>query len=65
MKTAIVVIGCIALVIAIAVSISTAVRQYSRAVTAIDAVEVEPGVKCASMVTSDGVALSCWKVNEW
>jgi hypothetical protein len=24
--------------------------------------EVEKGVKCASMVTKDGAALSCWKM---
>lgn len=37
-------------------------RQFSLAVTTVDVVEVEPGVRCARMVTADGAAISCWQV---
>lgn len=39
------------------------VRLFSNATTPITVHEVEPGVKCATMVTSDGAAISCWKVD--
>ena len=36
-------------------------RWFSQQVTPINIVEVEPGVKCAQMITSDGAAIDCWK----
>jgi hypothetical protein len=38
------------------------VRQFSLAITTVDVIEVEPGVRCARMVTADGAAISCWEV---
>lgn len=64
MRDTLIVLAAVVLIIGFIVSLGIVARQYSRVVTAIDVVEVEPGIKCASMVTSDGVALSCWKVNE-
>lgn len=37
------------------------VRQFSLAITTVDVIEVEPGVRCARMVTADGAAISCWR----
>lgn len=37
-------------------------RLINNAATPITVTEVEKGVKCASMVTADGAALSCWKM---
>lgn len=37
-------------------------RQFSLAVTTVDVIEVEPGVRCARTVTADGAAISCWVV---
>jgi hypothetical protein len=39
-----------------------AVRQFSLAITTVDVIEVDPGVRCARMVTADGAAISCWQV---
>jgi len=63
-KDALIVFGMAAAIIVLIVSVNHGFRLLSRATTPIDVVEVEPGIKCASMVTSDGVALSCWQVNE-
>lgn len=37
-------------------------RQFSLAITTVDVIKVENGVKCARMVTGDGAAISCWVV---
>jgi len=37
-------------------------RMFSNTVTPITVYEVEPGVKCATMVTAGGAAISCWQV---
>jgi hypothetical protein len=37
-------------------------RLFSNATTPITVHEVEPGVKCATMVTTDGAAIDCWKI---
>lgn len=37
------------------------VRKFSNTVTPITVHQVAPGVKCATMVTGDGAAISCWK----
>jgi small basic protein len=49
-------------VIIVAVILMFAVRQFSLAITTVDVIEVEPGVRCARMVTADGAAISCWEV---
>jgi hypothetical protein len=49
-------------VILVAVGLMFAVRQFSLAITTVDVIEVEPGVRCARMVTADGAAISCWEV---
>lgn len=38
------------------------VRTLNNAITPIKVTEVEPGVKCASMTSTNGVAISCWKI---
>jgi small basic protein len=48
-------------VIIVAVILMFAVRQFSLAITTVDVIEVEPGVRCARMVTADGAAISCWE----
>lgn len=37
------------------------IRQFSLAITTVDVIAVEPGVRCARMVTADGAAISCWE----
>lgn len=37
-------------------------RYISNVSTPITVTEVEKGIKCASMNTAGGVALSCWKM---
>lgn len=49
-------------VILVAVGLMFGVRQFSLAITTVDVIEVEPGVRCARMVTADGAAISCWEV---
>lgn len=39
-------------------------RLFSNATTPITVHEVEPGVRCAAMVTADGAAIDCWKSEE-
>ena len=38
------------------------VRALNNAITPIKVTEVEQGVKCASMTSTSGVAISCWKI---
>jgi hypothetical protein len=40
-----------------------AARLFSNAVTPITVQQVEPGVRCATMVTADGAAISCWETD--
>lgn len=40
------------------------VRAFSNSVTTVTVEEVEPGVHCAKVVTADGAAIDCWKVEE-
>jgi len=49
-------------VIAIILAMSYGARYLNNTATPITVTEVEKGVKCASMVTKDGAALSCWKM---
>ena len=55
------VLGTIAL-IAVLGAIIYGVRLFTNATTPVVVVSPEPGVKCATMTTGDGVAISCWKV---
>lgn len=38
------------------------VRALADATTSIVVIEVEQGVKCASITSTSGVAISCWKI---
>lgn len=38
-------------------------RFFSNSVTTVTVEEVEPGIHCAKMVTADGAAIDCWKVD--
>ena len=55
-------LAAVVLVILFVAAIMFAVRQFSLAITTVDVIEVEPGVRCARMVTADGAAISCWAV---
>jgi hypothetical protein len=50
------------IVIAFSIMLMFFVRQFSLAITTVDIIEVESGVRCARMVTADGAAISCWQV---
>ncbi len=39
-------------------------RLFSNATTPITVHEVESGIKCATMVTGDGAAIDCWKIDD-
>jgi hypothetical protein len=58
------VIGCIIAGLLIIAGVMFSMRQFSLAVTSVDVIDVEPGVRCARMVTADGAAISCWKVEQ-
>jgi len=51
-----------ALIIVIILAMSYGARYLNNTATPITVTEVEKGIKCASMVTKDGAALSCWKM---
>lgn len=42
-------------------SIVYGMRMFSNVTTPITLHEVKPGITCATMVTSDGAAIDCWK----
>ena len=56
------ILGIISLVIL--AGVMGAIKAFNNVTTPIHVTEVEAGVKCASMVTADGAAISCWKVDE-
>ena len=39
-------------------------RLFSLAVSPVEVIDVAPGVQCARMVTTDGAAISCWRVEK-
>jgi hypothetical protein len=57
-------LAAVVFAILIAVVVMFGARQFSLAITTVDVIEVEPGVRCARMVTADGAAISCWEVGE-
>ena len=57
-------LAAIVFAILVAVGLMFGVRQFSLAITTVDVIEVEPGVRCARMVTADGAAISCWEVGK-
>lgn len=52
----------VAILLAVATLFAYGVKLFNNATTPILVTEVEKGVKCASLVTKDGAALSCWKM---
>lgn len=56
----------ITLVVAIVLvfGILYAARLFSNTATPITVHAVDDGVMCATMVTSDGAAISCWKIDK-
>lgn len=36
-------------------------RFASDAITSIEVIQAEPGVRCAKMLTTEGAAISCWR----
>ena len=55
------IIGALAVIALVGILMFTT-RWFAQQVTPINVVEVEPGVHCAQMITSDGAAIDCWKV---
>lgn len=55
-------LAAVVLVILFVAAIMFGVRQFSLAITTVGVIEVEPGVRCARMVTAHGAAISCWEV---
>jgi hypothetical protein len=58
------VLGFIALVVvlvAVALGVLWVKRTVNNMTTPIDVTEVEPGIHCATAVTSDGVAMDCYE----
>ena len=64
MNNGVVYFGGLLLIIAVSVLSMFLMRQFSMAVTTVDVIEVEPGVRCARMVTADGAAIDCWRTPE-
>lgn len=58
------VLGVVALVIlgGVIMGMMWAGRVASDAITTVEVIEPEPGVRCAKMLTTEGAAISCWKV---
>ena len=52
----------LAIVAGIVMSMMWAGRVASDAITTGEVIEPEPGVHCAKMLTTEGAAISCWKV---
>jgi hypothetical protein len=61
MKSASIWISVILVILAFAGAIIYGVRAYNATFTPVNTVSPKPGITCAYMVTSDGVALDCWK----
>lgn len=65
MKNIVTVLGVIlavALLLALAFGITYGVRKFSEATIEVSVIEPEPGVHCAKLISTDGAAISCWKV---
>ena len=58
------VLGVLALVIlgGVIMGLMWAGRVASDAMTTVEVIGPEPGVRCAKVLTTEGAAISCWKV---
>lgn len=63
MNKAIIVLGVVML-IAVGTALMYGERILSRVATPLIVHQAEPGIRCATMVTGDGVAIDCWKDDE-
>jgi hypothetical protein len=61
MKDLMKIIGIIAGTILIVGAMLYFGRLFSNATTPVTLVQPKPGITCATMVTGDGTAISCWK----
>lgn len=61
MKNLLPLITGIVLVLCLIGGIMYGMRWFSNTTTPITIHKVTPNVTCATMVTSDGVAISCWR----
>ncbi len=52
----------LAIMAGIVMSMMWAGRVASDAITTVEVIEPEKGVHCAKMLTTEGAAISCWKV---
>lgn len=55
------IIGAVVLVLLVVFGVSYGMRIMNNKATPVRVTEVEPGVRCATMVTTDGAAIDCWK----
>lgn len=61
MKTIVYFIVSTVVISVIIVAIAYGMRYISNIATPVTIVQPKAGVTCATMVTSDGAAISCWK----
>lgn len=61
MKDKLIMTGAVIGVIILIGGIIYGMRLFSNATTPITLHQVKPGITCATMVTSDGAAIDCWK----
>lgn len=61
MKDAMIIAALLVAGIALLFGAVYGVRSFSDAVTPVRLHTPKPGITCATMVTGDGAAISCWK----
>lgn len=62
MKDLLIIAAVVAATIAMGVAATYGIRLASNAGTPITVHDVAAGVKCATMMTGDGVAIDCWRI---
>ena len=55
------VVAGIAVMVAVTIGAVYGMRSISSAATPVRLYSPKPGITCATMVTGDGAAISCWK----
>lgn len=62
MKDTLYIGGIVIGVIIAALTIMFIMRAFTTATTLITVKKPKPGIECATMITGDGAAIDCWKV---
>jgi len=63
MKKNLIYIGMVILGVIILFSVIYGLRLFSNATTPLIVQQAEENVRCATLITGDGAAIDCWKVN--